>query len=68
VGLAVGTPSFATTGTTCSPIATQPTAQVGVSAPQISGTISAAGSYCLAVFDPGTLPNDVTFSVIVAHT
>ena len=67
VGLAVGTPTFSTTGTTCTPIATA-NAQVGVNAPQLSGTVSSSGAYCLAVFDPGTLTGDVTFSVTVAHT
>ena len=67
VGLAIGTPTFATTGTTCSPLATA-NAQVGVIPPQISGTVSSSGSYCLAVYDPGTLTADITFSVTVAHT
>ena len=67
VGIAVGTPTFSTTGTTCTPIATA-NAQAGVNAPQLSGTVSASGAYCLAVYDPGTLTADVTFSVTVAHT
>jgi hypothetical protein len=67
VGLAVGTPTFSTTGTTCTPIATV-NAQAGVNAPQLSGTVSASGAYCLAVYDPGTLTGDITFSVTVAHT
>jgi hypothetical protein len=67
VGLAIGTPTFSTTGTTCSPIASA-NAQVGVNAPQISGTVSSAGPYCLAVYDVGTLTADTTYSVTVAHT
>lgn len=68
VGLGVGTPSFSTTGTTCSPIQTT-SAQAGVLVPQISGTISAAGAYCVVIYDPGnTLTNDITFSIVVAHT
>jgi hypothetical protein len=67
VGLAIGTPTFATTGTTCSPIQTF-NAQAGVSAPQISGTVSTSGPYCIAVYDTGTLTADITFSVTVAHT
>ncbi len=55
VGLAVGTPTFSTAGTTCTPIATA-NAQVGVNVPQLSGTVSAAGSYCLAVYDPARSP------------
>jgi hypothetical protein len=67
VGLAIGTPTFSTTGTTCSPIASA-NAQVGVNAPQITGTVSSAGPYCLAVYDVGTLTADTTYSVTVAHT
>jgi hypothetical protein len=67
VGMALGTPTFTSTGTTCTPIATA-NAQVGVNAPQLSGTVSSSGAYCLAVFDPGTLTADITFSVTVAHT
>ncbi len=67
VGLSIGSPTFSTAGTVCSPIQTV-TAVAGVNPPQISGTVSATGGYCLAVFDPGTLTGDVTFSVTVAHT
>jgi hypothetical protein len=68
IGLAIGTPTFSTTGTTCSPIATNSNAQVGVNAPQISGTVSAAGPYCLAVFGIPPITADLTYSVTVAHT
>lgn len=67
VGLAIGTPTFSTTGTTCTPIATA-NAQVGVNAPQISGTVSAAGPYCLAVYGLPPITADITYSVTVAHT
>jgi hypothetical protein len=67
VGLSIGNPTFSTAGTVCSPIATQ-IAVAGVGAPQINGTVSSTGGYCLTVFDPGTLTADVTFSVTVAHT
>jgi hypothetical protein len=67
VGIAIGSPTFSTTGTVCTPIATA-TAVAGVGAPQISGSVSTTGGYCLVVFDPGTLTADVTFSVTVAHT
>jgi hypothetical protein len=68
IGLAIGTPTFSTTGTTCSPIATNNNAQVGVNAPQISGTVSASGPYCLAVFGIPPITVDLTYSVTVAHT
>jgi hypothetical protein len=69
VGLALGTPTFSTGGTVCTPFA-QSNAQVGVNAPQISGTVSSAGGYCLAVYDAGLLAagSTITFSVTVAHT
>jgi len=67
VGLAIGTPTFATTGTVCSPISTV-NAIAGVGAPQLAGTPNTTGPYCVTVFDPGTLPNDITFAVTVAHT
>jgi hypothetical protein len=68
IGLAIGTPTFSTAGTTCTPIATNSNAQVGVNAPQISGTVSAAGPYCLAVFGIPPITADITYSVTVAHT
>jgi hypothetical protein len=67
VGLAIGTPTFSTTGTVCTPIQTV-SAIAGVGAPQISGTPQTTGPYCIVIFDQGTLPNDITFAVTVAHT
>jgi hypothetical protein len=67
IGLSLGTPTFSTTGTTCSPITPTVSAQ-GSTTPQVSGTTSATGAYCLAVLDLGNLTADITFSVTVAHT
>jgi hypothetical protein len=67
VGVGLGTPVFGTTGTTCTPVLAA-NAVAGVSPPQLTGTVSSAGPYCLAVYDPGTLPATITFSVTVAHT
>jgi hypothetical protein len=68
IGLSLGNPTFSTAGTTCTPITQTFSAQVGVSAPQISGTTTTTGAYCLAVIDLGNLTADTTFSVTVAHT
>jgi hypothetical protein len=62
VGLGLGTPS----GSTCSLLATV-TATAGVHVPQISGTVTKAGSYCLSVFDVGSLVSPITYTVTVAH-
>jgi hypothetical protein len=67
VGLVVGTPTFSTTGTICSPISNSVNATASTT-PQISGTTTSTGSYCLAVFDPGTLTGDITYSIVVTHT
>ena len=60
VGLAIGTPTFSTTGTTCTPIATA-SAQVGINAPQLSGTVSASGAHLPRRVRPRHLTADITF-------
>jgi hypothetical protein len=67
VGLVVGTPTFSTTGTICTPVTTAINATASTT-PQISGTPQSTGSYCLAVFDPGTLTSDISYTIIVTHT
>jgi hypothetical protein len=67
VGLVVGTPTFSTTGTICTPVSTAVNATASTT-PQIAGTPQSTGSYCLAVYDPGTLTGDISYTIIVTHT
>jgi hypothetical protein len=62
VGLGIGTG----TGTACTLTSSTPTATAG-SSPQIKVTES-PGTYCVKVYDPGTLAAAVTFSVNIAHS
>lgn len=62
VGLGVGNPS----GTSCT-FLTGASLRTGASStPQLSGT-SDAGTYCVGLFDVGTLTAAVTYSVTVSH-
>jgi hypothetical protein len=62
IGLGVGTPS----GTACT-FLTGASLRTGASTtPQLSGT-SDAGSFCIGVFDVGTLTEAVTYSVTISH-
>lgn len=61
LGLGIGTPN----GTACTMSSSTPNAVAGSSA-QISVNES-PGTYCVRVFDSGTLSATVTFTVTVAH-
>lgn len=66
MGLGVGNPNaagtciFLTSGTT-SGIASTTT-------PQLSGTLAAAGAYCVAIADIGNAVGPITYSLTVSHT
>jgi hypothetical protein len=61
VGFAVGTSS----GGVCSPAATINTQASAT--PQLSGTASITGTWCVQVYDIGNLSAPVTYSITVAH-
>jgi hypothetical protein len=61
VGFAVGTVS----GGVCSPAATINTQASAT--PQLSGTASITGTWCVQVYDIGNLVAPVTYSITVAH-
>jgi hypothetical protein len=62
IGLGIGTPN----GTACTTTSSTPSATAG-SSPQISVTQN-PGSYCIRVFDSGSLTTTITFSITVEHT
>ena len=62
LGLGLGTPN----GTACTVTSSTQSATPGSTA-QIAVTQN-AGTYCVRVFDVGTLPASVTFTITVAHT
>jgi hypothetical protein len=62
VGFALGTPNGPTT---CTPILTITTA--AGSSPQLTGTASATGQYCVTISDVGNLAAPVTYQIVVAH-
>ncbi len=62
VGLGVGTPS----GGSCTFLAGASIRTAASSTPQLSGTTD-AGSYCVGVFDAGTLTESVGYAVTVSH-
>jgi len=64
MGLGIGNPS--STGT-CSLISGGSTAAVASSTAQLSGS-TAAGAYCVSVFDIGNVLQPITYTVTVAHT
>ena len=61
VGFALGTPS----GGACTPLVTLNTA--ASTTPQLTGTATATGQYCVQVTDIGNLAAPVTYSITVAH-
>jgi hypothetical protein len=62
VGLGIGTPN----GTTSCQLASSIPSAVAAASPQISATEN-PGSYCVEIFDPGTLSASTTFSITVVH-
>jgi hypothetical protein len=62
VGLGVGTPN----GAVCT-VLSGLTAVPGP-APQLSGTATIAGAFCIAVYDVGNLVEPVTYTVTVQHS
>jgi hypothetical protein len=62
LGLGIGTAN----GTACVLSSSTPTAIAGSTA-QIAVTES-PGTYCVKVYDPGTLSASVTFTVTIAHS
>lgn len=62
VGLGVGTPSAGR----C--LATTTITAVAGPAPQLSGTATITGSFCVTVYDAGNLVEPVTYTVAVLHS
>jgi hypothetical protein len=62
VGLGVGTPS----GGRC--LANTTVTTVAGPTPQLSGTASITGSFCVSVYDTGGLVEPVTYTVTVLHS
>ncbi len=62
VGLGIGIPN----GTTSCTLASTSQSTVAGGSPQLSVS-ETAGTFCVAVFDPGTLTSATTFSVTVSH-
>jgi hypothetical protein len=66
MGLGIGNPDsagnciFLTGGTT--------TGIASTTTPQLSGTVSAAGAYCLAIADIGNAAGPIAYSITVSHT
>jgi len=66
MGLGVGNPNasgqciFLTGGTT--------QAAASATTPQLSGTLSASGSYCVAIGDIGNANGPIAYSITVSHT
>jgi len=67
MGLGIGNPnaaggcSFIAGGVTNSAVASTTT-------PQLSGTLTASGAYCIAIGDIGNAAGPITYSVTVSHT
>jgi hypothetical protein len=62
VGLGIGIPN----GTTSCTLASTSQSTVAGGSPQLTES-ETAGTFCVAVFDPGTLTSATTFSVTVSH-
>jgi hypothetical protein len=62
VGVGIGTLS----GSTCT-LSTSSAATTAGASPQVSVTLD-AGSYCVEVYDPGTLTSATTFGVTITHS
>jgi hypothetical protein len=62
VGLGVGTPGL----TGCSVLSTL--TAVPSPAPQLSGTATVTGAFCISVYDVGNLVEPVTYTVTVLHS
>jgi len=62
VGIGVGTPS----GANC--LLIQGLTAVPSANPQISGTATITGTFCISVFDVGNLVESVTYAVTVRHS
>jgi hypothetical protein len=65
MGLGVGTPT--SDNSTCTLISNATTITQARSTPQLSGTASAAGTFCVAVYDVGNQSAQITYTVTVAH-
>ena len=63
MGLGVGTVNSGT----CALLSNAFTTAQGGSAPQLSGTISANGTYCVQVSDVSTQVGPVNYSLLVSH-
>ena len=63
VGLAAGSVSAGN----CSLSQASAIAAQAAATPQISGTATAAGTYCIGIFDTGNLTAPVTYSITVTH-
>lgn len=61
LGIGVGTPNGAECNTLSTALA------VAGAAPQLAGTATAAGDFCVSVFDAGNLVEPVTYTVSVFH-
>lgn len=68
MGLAIGQPA-ATGSSVCTPLGGQGASQNTAAGPnpQIQGTVQAAGTYCVTVYDIGNETAAITYSVKVTH-
>jgi hypothetical protein len=64
VGVGIGTPA---SGVPPCSVISSVNAVFGVTV-QVSGTATATGSFCAAVFDPGNLVEPVTYTITVVHS
>ena len=64
MGIGVGTPD---SNGVCQVLSTNAVPAQASTAPQLSGTVSQTGAYCVSVFDIGNQSDTVTYSVTVTH-
>src|SRR5438309_8660791 len=64
LAIGIGTPS--TTTGTCAVITS--TITVPSTTPQLSGTATIAGNYCVAVSDPGNVTDTAAYTITVLHS
>ena len=66
MGVGIGSPNAAGT---CVLLSSSAAVEVAASTtPALSGSLTSAGTYCVAVFDTGNVLQTVTYSITVVHT
>ena len=63
MGMGIGVPS----GTTCTPISSTLIAVPAGTTPQVSGSVTIAGSLCVLIFDIGNQTAPITYSITITH-